>query len=198
MKLYFAPRTRATRPRWLLEELEIPYELVKLDLSKQENRTSAYLALHPFGEVPVLVDGEVTLFESSAICLYLADRYPEKRLAPPPASSERGPYLQWLLFAEVTLEPLVLEHYRNAQLPDENKADLSTQLARLDDVLTVIDTRLGGREFVAGAFFSAADLVLASILHLANTVKLLERHPRLVDYVLRQTRRPAIRRAVAG
>src|SRR5216684_3336120 len=82
MQLYFAPRTRASRPRWLLEELEVPYELVKLDLSKQESRTPAYLALHPFGEVPVLVDGDVTLFESSAICLYLADRFPEKRLAP--------------------------------------------------------------------------------------------------------------------
>lgn len=198
MKLYFAPRTRAMRPRWLLEELEVPYELVKLDLSKQENRTPDYLALHPFGEVPVLVDGDVTLFDSPAICLYLADRFPEKRLAPPPASSERGPYLQWLLLAEVTLEPLVLEQYRNTQLPDENRADLSKQLVRLDEVLAVIDTRLGGREFVAGASFTAADLVLASILHLANTVKLLDRHPRLVDYVLRQTRRPATRRAVSG
>jgi glutathione S-transferase len=84
MKLYFAPRTRAVRPRWLLEELGVPYELVKLDPSKQENKTPAFLALHPFGEIPVLVDGDVTLFESAAICLYLADRFPEKNLAPPP------------------------------------------------------------------------------------------------------------------
>jgi len=198
MKLYFAPRTRAARPRWLLEELEVPYELVKLDLSRQENRTPAYLALHPFGEVPVLVDGDVTLFESSAICLYLADRFPEKGLAPPLGSPERGPYLQWMLFAEVTLEPIVLEHYRNAQLPDERKADLSKQRTRLDEVLTVIDTRLGGKEFVAGGSFTAADLVMASILHLANTMKLLERHSRLIDYVIRQTRRPATMRAVSG
>ncbi len=137
MQLYFAPRTRASRPRWLLEELEVPYELVKLDLSKQESRTPAYVALHPFGEVPVLVDGDVTLFESSAICLYLADRFPEKRLAPSLGSPDRGPYLQWMLFAEVVLEPVVLEHYRNAQLPDEKKVDLSKQKARLDEVLAV-------------------------------------------------------------
>ncbi len=198
MKLYFAPRTRASRPQWLLEELEVPYELVKLDLSRQENRLPAYLALHPFGEVPVLVDGDVTLFESSAICLYLADRFPEKRLAPPLGSPDRGPYLQWMLFAEVTLEPVVLEHYRNAQLPDEKKADLSKQRTRLDKVLTVIDTWLGGREFVAGGSFTAADLVMASILHLANTMKLLERHSRLIDYVVRHTRRPATMRAVSG
>lgn len=198
MKLYFAPRTRAVRPRWLLEELEVPYELVKLDLSKQENRTPAYLALNPFGEAPVLVDGDVTMFESSAICLYLADRFPEKRLAPPPGSPERGPYLQWVLFAEVTLEPLVLEHYRNAQLPEEQRTNLAGQHARLDEVLTFIDTRLEGREFAVGNAFTAADLVLASILHLAHTLKLLEGHPRLFDYVLRHAKRPATRRAVAG
>ena len=77
MKLYFAPRTRATRARWLLEELGVPYELVKLDLARQENTTPAYLAVHPLGEVPALVDGEVTLLESLAICLHLADRYGE-------------------------------------------------------------------------------------------------------------------------
>src|SRR5688572_28976588 len=124
MKLYFAPRTRSVRPRWLLEELGVPYELVRLDLPKQEGRTAAHLALHPFGEVPVLVDGDVTLFEPTAICIYLADRFPEKRLAPPPGSPDRGPYLQWLLFAEVTLDPLVIEHSFNAQRPPETKVDL--------------------------------------------------------------------------
>lgn len=196
MKLYFAPRTRAVRPRWLLEELEVPYELLKLDLSKQENRTLAYLALHPFGEVPVLVDGDVTLFESPAILLHLADRFPERHLAPPPGSPERGPYLQWVLFAEVTLEPVVLEHYRHAQLPEAQKTNLAAQHARLDEVLTVIDTRLAGREFAVGNSFTTADVVLASILHLASTLKLLDRHPRLFDYVLRHTKRPAARRAV--
>ncbi|MCY1032740.1 glutathione S-transferase family protein [Corallococcus sp. BB11-1] len=197
MKLYFAPRTRATRHRWLLEELDVPYELLKVDLSTQENRT-AYLALHPFGEVPVLVDGDVTLFESSAIFLHLADRFPEKHLAPPPGSPERGPYLQWVLFAEVTLDPLVMEHHRNEQLPAEQRTNLAQQRARLDEVLTVIDLQLGGREFAVGKAFTAADLLLASILHLANTLKLLEKHPRLTDYVMRHTLRPATRRAVAG
>src|SRR5450432_3445744 len=104
MKLYFAPRTRASRPRWQLEELGIPYQLVKLDLSKQENQTPEFLAVSPLGELPVLVDGDVTLLEPAAICLYLADRFPEKQLAPLPGSAARGAYLQWLLFAEATLQ----------------------------------------------------------------------------------------------
>ena len=82
-----------------------------------------------------------TLFESSAICLYLADRFAEKRLAPPVGSPDREPYLQWLLFAEVTLEPVMLEHYRSAQLTEDKKP----ARARLDEVLAVIDTRLSGR-----------------------------------------------------
>ena len=68
MKLPFAPRPRSSRPRWLLEEIEVPYELVRLDLSKQEDRTPGYLAVSPPGEVPALVDGELTLLEPSAIC----------------------------------------------------------------------------------------------------------------------------------
>ncbi|MFY0575763.1 glutathione S-transferase C-terminal domain-containing protein [Cystobacter fuscus] len=65
----------------------------------------------------------------------------------------------------MTLDPLVLEHYWNTQLPEEKKADLSRQHARLKDVLEVLDVRLDGREFIAGDSFTAADVVLASILH---------------------------------
>ena len=203
MKLYFTPRTRATRARWLLEELEVPYELVRLDAAKQENRTPAYLALQPFGEVPALVDGDVTLFEPSAICLYLTDRFPEKQLAPQPGSVERGDYYQWLLFAEGSLEAEVKAFHRHAQLPDDEKAsarvqeELASHQARLNDMLRVVEAGLGGG-FLAGGRFSTADLVMASILHLANTLHLLDGHPRLVEYVLRHTRRPALRKALAA
>jgi glutathione S-transferase len=202
MKLYFAPRTRSIRPRWLLEELEVPYELVKLDLSKQENKTPAYLAVHPFGDVPALVDGDTTLFESLAICLYLADRFPEKHLAPPLGSAERGHYHQWMVFAERSVEPVVLEFYKLAQLPEDKKAnaqeDVDKLRPRLNDMLDIIDARLDGREVLAGDHFTAADLVMASILHLANTLKLLEGHARLVEYVFRHTKRPASRKAVSA
>ena len=77
MKLYYAPQTRATRPRWLLEELEVPYELIRISLAQGEQKKPEYLKIHPHGLVPALVDGGVTLFESSAICLYLADKFPK-------------------------------------------------------------------------------------------------------------------------
>jgi glutathione S-transferase len=204
MKLYFAPRTRAIRPRWLLEELGVPYELVRLDLTRQENRTPAYLAVHPLGDLPALVDGDLTLLESLAICLYLADRFPEKQLAPPMGSSERGPYYQWMVFAEVTLDSVVMEFYKHAQLSEEKRThansndELAKHRTRLGAVLDVISVGLGDREFLVGGAFTAADLVIASILHLAHTLKLLDGQPRLVDYVKRHSQRPAVRRAVLG
>ncbi len=203
MKLYFAPRSRSVRPRWLLEELGVPYELVKLDPSKQETSTPAYLAVHPFGEVPALVDGNVTLFESLAICLHLADRFPEKQLAPPPGSADRGLYYQWMLFSETRLDTVVMPFYMHAQLPGEQQVsapvqeELTRLRARLKDVLDVINAALEGREVLVGGHFTAADVVNASVLHLANTLKLLDGHPRLVEYVMRHSRRPAVRKAVS-
>lgn len=204
MQLYFAPRTRAVRPRWLLEELGVPYELVRLDLARQEHRTPEYLAVHPLGELPALVDGGVTLLESLAICLHLADMFPEKHLAPPPGSAERGAYYGWMAFAELSLDPVVMALYRHLQQPAETKAQahadeaLATHRARLGVVLDVIQAGLGGREFLVGGAFSAADVVMASILHLAHTLALLDGHPGLLEYTRRHSQRPAVRRAVGA
>jgi glutathione S-transferase len=150
------------------------------------------------------VDGDVTLLESPAICLYLADRFPEKQLAPPPGSADRGPYYQWLLFAEGSVDAAVMAFYWHAQLPEEQKAlassqeDLAKHRTRLNEVLGVVDTRLEGREYLVAERFTAADVVMASILHLANQLGLLGGHPRLVEYVRRHTQRPAVRRAVSA
>ncbi|RKH55401.1 glutathione S-transferase family protein [Corallococcus llansteffanensis] len=200
MKLYFAPRTRAVRARWLLEELGVPYELVKVNMARQEHTTPAYLAVHPLGELPALVDGDVTLLESLAICLHLADRFPEKQLAPPVGSAERGPYYGWMAFTEMSLDSVVLEFYRDAQSPEERRysdEEVARHRTRLTAVLDVIHEGLGDREFLVGGVFTAADVVMASSLHLANTLMLLGGHPRLVEYVRRHSQRPAVRRAVS-
>ena len=182
MKLYFSPRTRATRSRWLLEELEIPYELEKVDI---ETKTP----LPPFGEVPMLVDGALTLFESQAICLYLADKFPEKLLAPAVGSANRALYYQWIAFAETRLEPLLLKFHDQSAEPHHRAA--------LNHLFDVVTGTLGDREVLVGTMFTVADLVMASILHLANTLKLLDGHPKLVEYVARHTARPAVRRSLA-
>lgn len=170
MKLHHAPRSRSVRARWLLEELGVPYELVR--------RESA-------AEAPVLIDGDTTISESPAIVLYLADRHPG--FAPLPHAPERGDYLQWLLFAEATLDPVVVGFLTNPNGPRD----------RLEQLLAVTEARVANREYVVGDTFTAADIVLASILHLANQLKLLESHPKLYDYTLRHAKRPAVRRALS-
>src|SRR4051812_46138318 len=102
LKLFYVPRTRSTRPRWLLEELGVPFELVRL--TPPDTRKPEHLAINPLGHVPVLQDGDFTLFESAAIALYLGEKFPEKKFLPPSGSRERGEVYQWLFFGMTELE----------------------------------------------------------------------------------------------
>ena len=90
MKLYGHPNFRATRALWALEEVQAEYEYVHLDLETGQGRSDSYLALNPAGKVPTLVDGDLVITESAAICLYLGDKFPESGLVPPIGSNERA------------------------------------------------------------------------------------------------------------
>ncbi len=200
MKLYYVPSTRAGRARWMLEELEIPYELHRLDPSVRENRQPPYLALNPLGTVPTLVDGDVVVYESLAICLYLADKFPDKGLAPPPGSPERGPYYQWSVFSMVTLEKgLDLVNLHTVRLPEDKRIPQAAEMgrARFLEAAAVLDQALADREYLVGGRFTTADLVTGAVLGWGKLFGLLGDHPRLVDYVRRQVGRPAARRSRA-
>jgi glutathione S-transferase len=193
MKLYFAPRTRATRPRWMLEEVGVPYEIVTVDLDAKENREPGYLRVHPLGQVPVLVDGDVTVFESIAICMYLADRYSERGLAPPVSSPLRAPYYQWLLLCPSTIEPAIgrwSQHGGDVTEAEREKARV--RFAEAAEVLTIALAR-GGH--MLGDTFSTVDVIVGSNLNWARRVGLLEGRDVLSSYVDRMLARPAARRA---
>ena len=192
LTLYFVPQTRATRPRWVLEELGVPYELVQLDPAKGETKSDAYRAMHPLGHVPALKDGEQTLVESAAICMHLADRFPEKGLAPAPESAERGRYYQWVLFAMTTVEPPLVTIFesrigRRAQPPEV----LEAAQARLKEVAAVVEAALGDNPYILGQQFSAADVVLGATLAWGLRMKVLEGFPRIAAYAARLMERPA-------
>jgi len=190
--LYFVPQTRATRPRWLLEEMAVPYELVQLDPSKGETKTDAYRKLHPLGHVPALKDGEQVLVESAAICMHLADRFPEKGMAPATGTAERGRYYQWIVYAMTTVEPPLMTIFearmgRRAHPPEV----LAAAEARLRDVAQVVETALGDAPFILGERFSAADVVLGAALSWGLRMKVLEGFPRISAYASRLMDRPA-------
>jgi glutathione S-transferase len=197
MKLYYVPMTRSNRPRWLLEELGVPFELVRLDPKKGETRTPEYLRINPVGKVPALVDDGVAMFESAAICAWLADKFPEKKLAPPVGTAERALYYQWLFFGMTTLEAPVALHARHTTgLPPEERVPRVAETAKADveRALAAPEAALNGREYLLGSF-SAADVIVGGTLLWAAVQKLLAGHPALEAYVDRLKQRPAFQRA---
>jgi glutathione S-transferase len=192
MKLYFAPRTRSTRPRWMLEELGVPYELVTVDLAAKENREPGYLRVHPLGQVPALVDGDVTVFESIAICMYLADRCSERGLAPPVSSPLRAPYYQWLLFCPSQIEPAIGRFSQHGG--DVAETEREKARARFAEAAEVLTRVLARGEHMLGASFSTVDVIVGSNLNWARTVGLLDGQDVLSGYVDRVLARPAARR----
>jgi glutathione S-transferase len=194
MKLYFAPRTRANRPRWMLEELGVPYEIVTVDLAAKENREPGYLRVHPLGQVPALVDGDVTVFESIAICMYLADRCSERGLAPSVSSPLRAPYYQWLLFCASTIESAIGRWAQHGG--DVTEAEREKARARFAEAAELLTRTLATREHMLGDAFSTVDVIVGSNLNWARRVGgLLDGRDVLSDYLDRLLARPAARRA---
>jgi glutathione S-transferase len=200
MRLYYAPQTRAVRPRWLLEELGAPYELVRLDITKGEHKRAEYLKIHPHGAVPALVDDEVTMFESGAICLYLADKYPEKRMAPPLGMPTRALYDQWMIYSVATLEiPLEKILLHGFFLPEAERkpAILAEGKQGLAAIAKVLAPILAGRTYLLGDHFSAADVMMGSGLAWMRTMGELQGFPDVEAYAARVAARPAYQRAQA-
>jgi len=198
MKLYYAPQTRAGRPRWLLEELGVPYEIVPVDLAQGEHKKPEYMKIHPHGAVPALADGDLVLFESAAICMYLADKYPEKKLAPAVGTPARGLYYQWMIYTMATLEPPVVQIFLNTvMLPEAERSAAAVEKGKTQfaEVARVLSNALATRPYILGEQFSAADVMIGGMLGWASMMGLLSDQPTLHAYVKRVTDRPAFQRA---
>ncbi|MEW5849476.1 MAG: glutathione S-transferase family protein [Myxococcota bacterium] len=200
LKLYYAPQTRSTRPRWLLEELGVPYELQRVDLKAGEHKKPDYLKLNPMGFMPTLVDGEMPIFESAAIILHLADKFPEKELAPPVGSPERAAYYQWILFGMATFEPAVYDLHKHTVLfPEAERVPhiVEKARARLRQVYGVLEGALAGREYFVGNRFSAADVVMGSVATWSRRLEPTRDFPNVEAYCTRMLERPAFKRSRA-
>lgn len=201
MKLYYVPMTRAVRPRWMLEELGVPYELVRLDAFQGETKSAEYLKVNPLGHVPALVDDGVTIAESAAICLYLADKFPEKKLAPSLTSKDRGPYLQWAFHAMTSLEPPIAAFFRLGRAPDDQKdsAGMEAEKKKLIAEAKTLDETLAGRTFLIGDSFTAADVIVSNVMTWGRRMKMFGAAdlPHVDAWLQRLRERPALARASA-
>ncbi|MCW5889713.1 MAG: glutathione S-transferase family protein [bacterium] len=201
MKLYHASQSRSVRPRWLLEELGVPYEVERLSLSAGDHKKPAYLKLNPNGQVPTLVDGDLALFESAAICQYLTDKYPEKGFAPPAGTPERGRYYQWIHYAMSGLEPPAVTIFLHTIMkPEAERLPQLVGPARetLVGAVGVVDAALAGREWLVGDRIGTADVMVGSTLVWCAMMGLLgDDTPHAKAYLERIAQRPAYQRAGA-
>jgi glutathione S-transferase len=198
IKLHFAPGTRATRIAFLLEELGIPWEKLPVDIAQRQHKTAAYLALNPNGVVPTLEDGETVVFESLAIALYLADRFPEKGLAPALDSPLRGRYMSWMVWSMTCLEPAIGQVYLEQAKPAEQQsaAAIAAGREKFKEAAGVLSGQLS-RPYLLGDSMSAVDIQLGCVLAFAGMLGLLEGFDVLAEYTGRITGRPAFRKAMA-
>ena len=197
--LYHAPRTRSIRILWLLEELELPYELRTVEFSPSDK---FFTQPTPLGKLPVIEDGAVTMCESGAIIEYIMERYSGGRLAPPIGSNERARYLQWIHFAEGTLYPpvgIVVMMTRYLEDSDAPSEFLEQARQRAWSSLEFVQRSLEGRDYLLGEDFTAADIMMGFSVAAAGTVKLLDsRFASLSQYLARLSQRAAFQKAVVG
>jgi glutathione S-transferase len=182
LKLYGSARSRASIVQWYLEELGVPYEFVVLDMQVGEHLQPKYLKINPMGKVPAIVDGDLQLWESGAILLYLADKYGRTPLSP----EERGKFSQWVLFANATLGPgIFVEANREREMPR---------------LLTPLNEIFERQAFLLGDEFSVADVAVGSILsYIPIMLKLdLSAYPGVLNYMQRISERSAFQKSIGG
>lgn len=165
MRLYHAPSTAAMAPHIVLLELGLPFTLVPVDTAAQAHKRPDYLALNPNGLVPVLVDGDLVLYESAAICLHLADSHPAAGLAPAPGTPERAQFYKWLIWLTNTLQAtLIACFYPERWVADGNAegvAQVKTRAAeRVGALLEQLDAELArhGGPWLLGERYGVADI----------------------------------------
>jgi glutathione S-transferase len=187
MRLYWAPQTRSARALWMLEELGIDYERVLVDI-RDPNRQDAdeFRRASPMGKVPALVDGDVAMSESAAICLYLADRYAPGNLAPAMDDPMRGAFLYWLLYTPAVIEPAMSEKFNGVE-PARQRSGWGD----FDLMIETLEKGIGDSTWILGERFTAADVMLGSSAVFLRAFEMLPESDVLHGYADRCLARPA-------
>ncbi len=200
MRFYGFPNTRSARALWALEEAGATYNYVHVDLLKGEARRTPFLEINPGGKLPALVDGNLILTESAAICIYIADKFPAAQLAPAHGTQERAKFNQWCFFAMSELEqPLWTLSKHTFALPEKYRvpAIMDTTRWEFARAANVLAAGLGEREYIVGDAFTVADILLANTLNWARSRSVEIQSATLNAYADRLLSRPAWQQALA-
>jgi|TARA_A100001388_G_scaffold272068_1_gene251818 glutathione S-transferase len=199
LTLHFAPNSRAGRIVWLLEELELEYDINKMAFNPKDLKSDEHRARHPLGRVPVLDDGDVRIYESGAIVEYVIERHKNGGLKPEVSDPLYPEYLQWFHYCEGMVMPPVNTIVVQTLLlpPDRRDETVLGQAQRLlAKALEPVDESLAGRDYLIGAF-SAADVMLGHACFMSNRLGCVsDEMANLKGYVERISERPAFKTAI--
>lgn len=197
LKVHHLNNSRSQRILWLLEELEVPYEIVPYQrMSPVPLAPPELKAVHPLGKSPVITDDGVTVAESGAIIEYILDKYGKGRLRPAANSADHIRYIEWMHFAEGSaMLPLMLHLYTG--MLGEAAAPLRPRIdSEIANHLSYMQNALGGRSFFVGNSLTGADVQLTFVLEAAQSGGVLKDYPGLQKYLASMQARPAYKRAI--
>ena len=199
IKLYLTPSTRAGRVAWLLEELNMQYELEVLPFTKEGLKSPEHRARHSLGRVPVIEDGDISIFESGAIIQYILDKYGENKLRPAIESNEYPYYLQWLHYCEgMVMPPMNQIVVQTVLLPPDRRDETVLNQAKnlLSKSLNPVNSNLDDKDYLIGDF-SAADCMLGHSCYMANKLGAVnDDMENIKRYVADIESRPAFKKAI--
>ena len=190
---FHSPNTRSSGVRILLEELGAPYELHAINMKAGEQRKPAYLAVNPMGKVPAITHRGALVTEQVAIFIYLADLFPQAKLAPGLDDPQRGPYLRWLVYYGSCFEPAVVDR----AMKREPGALAMVPYGDYDTMLDTLTGQLAKGPYLLGDRISAADVLWGTALTWTTMFKLVPELPVIKDYIGRLGARPAVAKVKA-
>ena len=169
LTFYTHPMSRGRVVHWMLEEVGIAYSVKAMEYGS-EIKAEDYLAINPMGKVPAIKHGNTVVTEVAAICAYLADQFPDKKLSPPPQSSDRGVYYRWLFF-------------------------MAVGCGQVEDSINTLEKALSENAYICGDQFTAADILVSSYLWWETMQKNIPPNEVFKQYIERMESRPAAKRA---
>ncbi|MCL1050461.1 glutathione S-transferase family protein [Shewanella abyssi] len=173
-KLYYYPLNASMAPHFVLEALNVDFELILVDRKRNAQKSAEYLALNPAGRIPTLIDTELVLFESAAICIHLAESNPATNLIPALGCNDRAKFFQWMMYLTNTLQAELMLYFYPEKHTDNKQAALeitAAQEARLSAILQLLDTELSQRDFLVGKQVTVCDFFLFMLAIWADELK---------------------------
>jgi glutathione S-transferase len=189
---YTNPQSRGRLVRWMLEELGQPYRTEVLEYAGAM-KAPAYLAINPMGKVPAITHGDTVVTECAAICAYLADAFPQAKMAPPPGDRQRAPYYRWLFFTAGPIEFAVSNKALGFAVPPERERMMG--YGNVERALKTLEEAVSKSDYITGKSFSAADVYVGSHLNFNMMFGTIDKRPAFESYVARLAARPAFARA---